>query len=193
MKKICLVDFDKTLISVDSILYIFYKEGMYLNLKLFVLGCIIFFTSKVLPKKNQFFFRNLFKKNILIQMSKFSSKKISYYAKFFQTKINIILVDFIKQNNYDEIIIISSSEENIIALTIKDIFEKVKIISNKLPKTDEKFRTCWNIKKVENLNLILGNLKKYNFELFTDSLDDKPLMKISNKVYKVENNIIREL
>lgn len=187
--KICLLDFDKTLIAEDSIRHIFIKEKIFLKPDFFALALIILIVN-FLPKKNQIFFRSLFKKKLLLYISTLPKFKIEKYINYFKEKLNKNLIDFIKKKDYDEIIVVSGSEKTIIERTIAGIFADIKIISNECPKKGEKFETSWNYKKLMKLEIFLGDLSIHDLDLYTDSFDDLPLIKICNYTYIVKRNSI---
>lgn len=186
MQKICLVDFDNSLIKLDSLVYITKQEKLYLKPNLFFKGVLLFFAF-LLPKKNQIFFRSIYKKSILFEIKKISEDRKNHYIKYFQKQINFFLLDLILRQKYDKIIIISASEKNIIKQTLEGVVKYDKIIANNFNKL-KNFVSCWNFKKLECLEEYLGNLDNYEFELYTDSFDDLPLMEISHKTYIINGN-----
>ena len=162
--KICLIDFDKTLINVDSCRYIFKKDKLYLKIPIYT---IIYLLNLTLPKRYQVKYRLIFKKKLY----QFIDDK---YIDYFKSQINHTLIDIIKGKRYDYIVIISSTKLDIIQHTLKDVFEVDCILSN-----------CWNIRKVEKLQRKFPYWNRHTFHLFTDSYDDKPLMKICKETYIV--------
>tara|TARA_S200000501_G_C20675400_1_gene678215 strand:- start:91 stop:660 length:570 start_codon:yes stop_codon:yes gene_type:complete len=178
--KIALIDFDKTLIKVDSLGQIFLKEKLYFNNKLFIYGSLLFF-CKCLPKNKQLFIRSLFKKNLLKKIKLLSEKKLDDYISNFKEKLNRDLVKGIKSENYDLIYVLSASEESIIEKVLDGELKVDAIISNKINQLSKNFRTCWGEEKLHRLKALIEIEKVKEIHVYTDSNDDKPLLDIATK------------
>jgi decaprenyl-phosphate phosphoribosyltransferase len=183
MQKVALVDFDKTLIGSDSLYFIFKKERFYLKPKLLFSG-LTAVLSLGLPKSYQIPFRSRFKKGLLEELKTLSKKRMAEYIQVFRTQLDKKIIGQVKAEQCEKVIVISGSEETIIRNTLSGMMVFDLIIANSMEKgSGGGFKTCWGQEKLERLKKELGDLKNYEFVLFTDSDDDRPLKEISSKVY----------
>tara|TARA_A100001015_G_scaffold302043_1_gene389756 strand:- start:746 stop:1315 length:570 start_codon:yes stop_codon:yes gene_type:complete len=184
--KIALIDFDKTLIEVDSLGLIFLKEKLYLNTKLFFYGFILFL-CKCFPKNKQLYIRSLFKKNLLKLIKLLPENKLDEYISDFKEKLNKDLVRDIKSENYDLIFVVSASEESIIEKVLDGELEVNAIISNKITHLSKNFITCWGVEKLHRLKELIEIEQFKEIHVYTDSYDDKPLLDIATKEIILKN------
>jgi len=199
VKTIALVDFDGTLIFADSLSYIFINEKWYFDWKLFVFG-IALFAVKLLFKdiNRQIPIRSIFKKRLLEKIGA-QPAIIDKYSTVFKPKINYKLIDFINSQNYDSIIIASASDENLIKNLIGGLLKLDAVLSNNYKNIerdiskDRNFETCWHSVKLNKIQKYFGDLRGIKFHLYTDSYDDAPLMRISEKIYFIQKGEINEI
>lgn len=187
--RIALVDFDRTLVRVDSLAYIFRQEKWYLQPKLAFLGLLVALVQ-VLPGSLQIDSRSLFKKALFKQLQKLPKATFRDYVTFFRSQINTVLVSWLKQKGYKQIIVLSASDKTLIEQTLKGSLRSSAILANR--KEDlTSFRTFWHREKVIQLQRTLGDLNRYALELYTDSYADLPLMQLSQKTYLITGSKMR--
>jgi phosphoserine phosphatase len=190
-KKITLVDFDGTLIRIDSLLYIFKCEKYYLNFNFILLAIRIFLFKYLKNYDKEIRARSIFKRQLLIRYkNNIPQSRITKYTNYFHQLLNTNLLDILSESN-ETTIIISASETKLIKSVIGTKIKNYIIIANKL---NNKFNTCYGKNKLIYLKKYLGgDLRKYSFTLYTDSFSDKPLMEICDKVYIVKNCKINKI
>lgn len=187
--KTIVFDFDKTLTHKDTLFDFFTfvsKKNIFFPLKVF-----IYFFAMFLHKIK--FIRNTSLKKFGIYLFIDGLEKSLFKhkcQKFSETIILNKLFASIKNINEANIYIVSASFENY----IKYLFpQPVKIVSSKISSiSDNKYvleRNAFSSKKViylkeEGINFI--------DQLYTDSLDDLPLAKISSEIYHVRGDMIKK-
>lgn len=190
MQNIAVVDFDRTILDVDSLKYILIKEKFYLNPKLFALGVLLFW-SIAFNRKNQLFARNLFKKRLLLLIDRLDKRKFDKYIEYFKNHLNHDLLRILNEN-YPKIFIVSASEATLIANVIAGQLNTFTVIANNMKRL-ENFETCWGINKVRFLQQKVGGEISAGFDAFTDSLDDRPLIMMSNRAFLVNKTKVQEI
>ncbi|MDP4119786.1 MAG: HAD family hydrolase [Bacillota bacterium] len=185
-KKIALVDFDETLIKVDSLAYILKKEKGFFDIPLIFCGFFIII-SKPFGDKAYIKARSYFKKRLLKLIKRLSQEKKNKYIVYFRNCINQNVFDHIKNNGYDEVTIVSAGEQHIISATVDGMLHINHIISNDWDHVDG-FVTCWGTEKVRRVKEIYKDSNHYHFTLLTDSFHDGPLMEMCNKTYLISKD-----
>lgn len=182
MSSICIVDFDETLLKVDSTRYIIRSEKLYFQPRIFAWGIVFIFAKFFLPKKLQLPIRYRAKYAILWELKKRGeARMLEKYSKIFAQFLNFELVKKI-QNSYQKVYVISAAWEPLIRATLEQAgISGWTVHGTKFTEDFSKFKTCWNINKVK----IVKELGIANFDLYTDSQDDRPLMELAEKTYMV--------
>jgi hypothetical protein len=183
MEKTCIVDFDETLLTIDSLRYILKKEKFFLYPPILFWGGLFFLFKNFLAKKNQIAIRKRVKFFIIKKIHLIGEEKIlSKYSSILSQYLNINLIDFLI-NNYKKRYIISSSWQSLIENVLKEKGIKGFIVFGVF--YSEKFvdfkNYYWNIGKV---SVIMEN-NIGEFDLFTDSYDDRPLMEKSKNAFLI--------
>ena len=187
--KVAIVDFDETLITLDSLVYIMKKEKWYLRPDFLFLGGLIAFLS-LFSKKTALKFRSALKKRILKKAKALSDTKKQKYIDIFKKAINTEVLEHIKSGGYDEVTIASAGERHIIDAVISGILPIALNISNNWDRLDD-FETCYGTEKLSRV-LAAYDAKSPDYYVYTDSMSDKPLMDIAKKTYFIENGKIKE-
>ncbi|MFA5022530.1 MAG: HAD family hydrolase [Patescibacteria group bacterium] len=175
----CVVDFDETLLSVDSTAYIIKNEKLYFNWRLVFWVAMFFLVKFFLPRRCQFAVRQRAKYAVLnILQKKGQDKMITKYAKIFSSRLDFELINHI-QKNYSKIYVISSAWQPLILATLASAgVAGFQVIGTVMTQNFADFRICWYTNKVA----VIQKMKLDKFDLFTDSDDDRPLMKLAQKV-----------
>ncbi len=186
-KKICLVDFDGTLVSIDTMRVFMIRELLFLNPK--ILGNIILLILYKFSGKNQIQIRSRLKYTLIKAYNSLTDLEKESYISLFKSKKNCDVIKHIKEGNYDKVLIVSACYSEIISNVLKDVLSYNVLIATEI-NCKEKFKTCWGEMKIEELNRFLtsDDLKNNDITLYTDSMDDLPLIKISDKVFFINKN-----
>ena len=190
MSRICLVDFDDTLIRTDSLKSIMDLEYWLCSPSLFAAGVKLFFCRAL--HKGEAGARNSFKKGMLRRYYELPEERVDSYVESLKATLNTEVVDKIKAENYDRIIVISASEENLIRRVLEGVFDEIDVIANSLEEGVE-FRTCYGAEKVRRLAEFMPDYSEHDIEVYTDSMSDRPLMEIAGHSYIVSEEGITEV
>lgn len=182
MEKVCVVDFDKTLLTVDSTKYMIFKERLYLRLPVLFWGMVFLFASILLPRGAQIPIRRRAKYQVLKAISSLGETPVlEKYSKIFSGLLNRELLKDIRRN-YKGIYVITSAWQPLVRATL----EKAGVMDFEIFGTEftinfKNFKTCWHEEKAK----LARRLGLSQFDLYTDSKDDEPLMKLASKVVMV--------
>ena len=192
MQKIAVADFDRTILNVDSLKHILIKEKLYLDPVLFALGVLLLANIALKRKRQkQLGARNLFKKRLLLLINRLDKLKFDKYVEYFKNHLNHDLLRTLNEN-YPKIFIVSASEETLIESVIAGQLNTFTVIANNMKRL-ENFETCWGINKVRFLQQKAGGVISSGFDVFTDSLDDGPLIMKSNRAFLVNNTEVKKI
>lgn len=196
MKNVCILDFDGTLVKKDTLKYIMVKEWFFRDFDLLFLLPVLLIKTLLLPRNKQIKIRSVVKQKILKNVKDLPIHKYRSYIEHFRENLNWTIINDLNKKDFDIIIVTSASEEGIIKDVLKNVLNVDHIISNKIDDINVKnFITCWHKEKVRRVeDLLFGlygeNHKKFKYTLFTDSIEDGPLIKYSDKtnyIKKVAN------
>ena len=190
MSRLCLVDFDDTLIRTDSLKSIMKSEHWLCSPPLFAAGVKLFFCRAF--HKGETDARNRFKEGMLRRFYKLPEEKVEEYASGLKDKLNTDVVDKIKSENYDALIVVSASEEKLIRRVLEGVFDEFDVIANSLEEAKE-FRTCYGAEKVRRLAEFMPDYADHDIEVYTDSMSDRPLMELATKSYLIKETGIEEV
>ena len=182
MDRVCVVDFDETLLTVDSTKYLVFRERLYLQLPILFWGLLFLLARAILPRSAQSGIRRRAKYLVLRALDKLGEEKIvEKYSKFFSKSLNFELLKKIRER-YKEVYIISAAWQAIIqgALAYAGVLD-FKIFGTRYTENFGDFSICWHEAKARQAR----ELGLSGFDLYTDSYDDEPLMKLANKVTMV--------
>ncbi len=206
MKKLCLADFDDTLILTDSLKTILISEKWFASPALLTAGVRLFLCR--LMRRGEFEARSEFKKRLLQKYAGLSDTTKEQYIDSLKEKINPVLADRIRSEGFDRIIILSASEEELIRSVIGGTFETCDIVANRIPsdrtsvktgsrgpehKPAEVFRTCYGGEKLRRLSEILPDYSEYRITVYTDSYSDRPLIEIADEAFLVEGTQVAQI
>lgn len=184
-KRLCLADFDDTLILTDSLKSIMRRERWLMSPSLFVSGLRLFICKRT--GRGELAARNRFKKRMMLKYRDLPASKKEQYYQELRGKINTSVITDIRNKNFDRIAIVSASEEILIHQVLGDALGKIEIIANKIPSDSAKdFRTCYGPEKVRRLAEVIPNYADYRITVYTDSYSDQPLIDIANEAYLVK-------
>jgi phosphoserine phosphatase len=190
MQNIAVADFDRTILDIDSLKYILIKEKFYLDPMLFALGVLLFWSIAFKTKK-QLYMRNLFKKRLLSLIDRLDKHKFDKYVAYFKNHLNQDLLGRLNEN-YSKIFIVSASEATLIQNVVEGQLNTFAVIANNM-KSLENFETCWGRNKVKLLQHNAGDKISSGFDVFTDSLDDRPLIMMSKRAFMVSKTEVQEI
>ena len=189
MNRLCLVDFDDTLIRTDSLKSIMNSEHWLCSPSLFAAGVKLFF-CRVLHS-GETGARNRFKEGMLRRYYKLPAERVDAYVDSLKAQLNTVVIDKIREENYDRIIVVSASEEKLIRRVLEGVFAEYDVIANSLEEGVE-FRTCYGAEKVRRLSEYMPGYADHDIEVYTDSMSDRPLMEIAKRSYLVRNGGIEK-
>lgn len=183
--KICVVDFDETLLEIDSVAYILTKERLFLYPKVLFWGGILFLFKPLLSKSRQIYLRRKLKFSIMNAIDSIGLEKVfNKYAKLLSQYLNDKLADFLLAN-YDRIYVVSSSFQDLIQMILKEgNMKNLQVFGTVFTPEFKDFSICWNVNKIDVIEK--NNIK--NFDLYTDSYDDKPLMARAKNTFLVKKS-----
>jgi len=178
MSAICIADFDETLLKADSTKYVIRAEKLYLVGNIFFWICLFFVATRLLPRRWQFFVRRKAKYAVLKELDRRGAQKIcDKYSKALLPFLNVELIRELKRD-YQAVYIVSSGWQPLIeSVLLKAGFAGMPVVATKLTENFRDFQTCWYTNKA----LAVQKLGLKDFDLFTDSQDDKPLMVLASK------------
>ena len=174
MSRLCLVDFDDTLILTDSLRTVMDSEHWLYSPSLFAAGVKLFFCRAI--RRGEAKARDRFKAGILRRFKELPEEKVSDYVAQFKGLLNTGLTERIAGEHYDRIIVISASEENLVRRVLDGVLDKFEVIANTADPSDD-FRTCYGEEKVRRT-------------VYTDSYSDRPLMQIANTSFLVKGRTV---
>lgn len=185
-RKICVVDFDKTLISVDSIFFILVRERLFLQPRILFWGIALVIVKLFASFKKQFYIRRKLKFEILKTFYSIKAGRIfDIYAPLLARRINRRLADYLL-DKYKRVYIISSSWRPLIEAVLKHegINNDWIIFGTEYKEDFRKFDICWNVNKLK----ILRENGIKDFDLFTDSWEDLPLIERAENYFIVNKD-----
>ncbi len=186
MKKIDVLDFDKTIYKKDSskqfFLFCITKKW---SLVKYLTGIIISFLL--------YFLRLISKESLKEYYFKFVrefddiDKIVDSFWKINKDYINNDLLNGCK----NDIVVVSASPEFLLKNVCKELKIK-KVIASKIDKNTGKFemKNCYGEEKVNRIKKELNNFEIIDF--YSDSLSDEPLARISKNPYLVKKNKIEK-
>lgn len=182
MARVCVVDFDETLLSVDSTKYMVFGERLYLRLPILFWGVGFLLVRLILPRAWQYPVRRRLKYLVLGELVRRGEKQmIEKYSKILSGFAVLELLDRIKIG-YSVVYVISSAWRPLVAAVLARVGAgEFKVIATELTPDFENFHICWHQEKAK----VARSLGLAGFDLFTDSYDDKPLMRLAKKVIMV--------
>lgn len=184
--KVVVFDFDKTLTLRDSNFGFFKfagKQQQFFTIRLLIyFGLLAFRKLKLLSNTK---LKNL---GLSLFLSKKSESDVLFiseeYAKTIQLN-NCVKDILLSQHKTGARVVIATAS---LTTYVKPIFPEIEVAGSELVYTSKQMRLknhCNKQKKVECLNKM--GIYKINV-LFTDSISDLPLAKISDEIYLVKNN-----
>lgn len=190
--KIAIVDFDKTLITVDSLVEIIFRQKFFYDLKLmwsfFLLAVAIFIARG--NKQKQIAARSKVKKR-LAYLFKTNEDRINIQdIPYLKTKLNLSVLSDLKSKSYDKIIVASASFEELIYNVCNNEIQLDKIVASKTNYTCKNYVTCWNSVKIWELEACIPDIWENEITVYTDSLDDAPLISKAKQVFWVDGENI---
>lgn len=162
MKKICFVDFDKTLINIDGIVLlvgVLKKERSVL----YIMFLIVFLFRK-------FEFIYFLFRNVLIKFSFIFHKKA--ILEVLKKEVNVSLVNRIMNSDYSEIFILSGNDKHLLKMFVNNI--PIGIVFSGIYGYDAKSPFFYNQKgdKLRNKHLLSGDYSNAVIDYYSDCEDD---------------------
>ena len=212
MKRLCLADFDDTLILTDSLKTVFLNEKWFFSPAMLAAGVRLFFCR--LTRKGEYEARCEFKRRLLIKYAELPDKTKRSYFRLLREKSNAALIKRIRDEGYDRIVILSASEENLIFEVLGNEPGDYEVIANRIPAavtqngdpspkqhgsdgsnslSPEEFRTCYGAEKIRRLSEVVPDYRNYRITVYTDSYSDKPLIDIANEAFLVKGVQITQI
>jgi len=182
MNDTCVVDFDETLLTVDSTTYLIFGERLYTNPFILFFGLLFLFVRTLFPRSWQIGIRRHAKYRVLKALHRSGEKRIvDAYSEKFAQLLNKSLLHTI-QNQYKHVYVISSAWRPIIQATLaKAGISNFNIIATEFTEDFANFSTCWHEEKAKKIQA----LRLAPFDFYTDSYDDAPLMRLAANVIMV--------
>ncbi|MFA5129318.1 MAG: HAD family hydrolase [Patescibacteria group bacterium] len=182
MEKTCVVDFDETLLTLDSTRYMLIKERLYLRLPILFFGLLFLLARALFPRTWQVGIRRRAKYATLLTLHRSGEDRvIQKYSKDFSQRLNTKLIDTLR-HTYQNIYVVSSAWRPLIQATLAEAgIADFQIIGTELTNDFSQFSTCWGEEKARRVQA----LALLPFDLYTDSKDDAPLMRMASNVIMV--------
>ncbi len=190
MSRLCLVDFDDTLIRTDSLKSIMNSEHWLCSPALFAAGVKLFLCKTF--HRGEAEARDSFKEGMLCRYYKLPEEKVEHYVDSLKSQLNTEVTDKIKAENYDRIIVVSASEEKLIRRVLDGVFAEFDVIANSLDEGSD-FHTCYGAEKVRRLAAFMPDYAQHEITVYTDSMSDRPLMEIAQRSFLVKDDGIEEV
>ena len=149
-KRLCLADFDDTLILTDSLKSIMRRERWLMSPALFAAGVRLFICKRT--SRRELDARNRFKKHMMLKYRDLPSAKKEQYYQELRGKINTSVITNIREKHFDRIAIVSASEEELIRQVLGDTLGEIEIIANIIPGT--------KIPSVQNEHIVFKQPKR---------------------------------
>lgn len=204
MKRLCIADFDDTLILTDSLKTIMLKERWFLSPTILTAGVRLFLCRLI--KKGEYEARSDFKKRLLLKYGRMPETVREEYIRSFREQINPVAVRRIREGRFDRTIILSASEEMLIGCVIGDMIGQFEVIANKIPPDStsvaaasripsqcRSFRTCYGAEKLRRLTEVIPDYSEYHISVFTDSWSDRSLIDIADEAFLVNRETITQV
>ena len=189
-KKMCIADFDKTLITVDSLVHIMFHEAWLFSPKI-IICCLVIVILKITGKDTAKV-RSLLKEQMLKHYYALPASKKDKYIRFFQTRLNGSVIDHITSAKPDIVVVVSASEESLIGDVLGNTLGDVSIIANNLS-GNKIFETCWGKNKAKRLKSEYTHLSDYIIITYTDSYSDQSLIDISQEAWMVKGKDVSKI
>lgn len=192
------VDFDETLIDLDSFSYMMRREKWFCRPAVTWAG--VGLSLSLVTHRREGEARSRFKEKLLGLYGEMEERKKQDYIRVFRGHLNRPLLDCIQKDHYDEIVILSASEEGLIARVLEGELSCTAVIANSLERRP--FTTCWGPEKVRRLkewmdeNPVPGCSAGESGRLLTsysDSDSDAPLLELSEHAYRVTGTEVRRI
>lgn len=186
MPKICVVDFDKTLLDTDSTVFILKKERLFLHPEILFWGTALYSLRRILPYEKQDYIRRHLKFAILRRLAGQREEILRKYSALLKPFLNIDLVGFLTQN-YEKIYVVSSAWQPLVVAVLREAgIKDWPVVATVYVPDFHNFRTCWYARKIDAVKNI--GLGAGGFDLFTDSHEDMPLSRMANKTFWVKDS-----
>lgn len=177
----CIVDFDDTLLKTDSLRYILKRERLYLNPSILWWGAWLFVLQFILPRPKQLWARNRLKFKLINILEEKREYYLQKYTPYFISYINFDLVNKLK-SEYSQLLVVTASWEPLVKKILNDAGLFFVVYGTVRKENFKDFYTNWNINKLK----VINSLNLSNFDLYTDSCDDAPLIRLANKVVYIK-------
>lgn len=178
------VDFDKTLITIDSTTRML-RDGYAFGSPVIVWwGIVLGFAQLILSYDHQGFVRRKFRHALFREIyRRGASDVIMDYAEKLSPFVNVGLVEYISER-YNKIYVSTSAWKDLVEATLvrKNIRGWI-IHGTEYHEDFHKFYTCWHRAKVDRLKVCGVE----HFDVFTDSEEDRPLMDAADRIFLVKD------
>ncbi|MBR5420640.1 MAG: haloacid dehalogenase-like hydrolase [Lachnospiraceae bacterium] len=192
-ERLCLLDFDDTLIAGDSLKLIMKREGWLFSPSLFLAGVGIAVCR--LFRRDELKARSRFKYLLLKKYGKLSEEKKNGYIRMLRERIRPELVSAVKDGKYDRVVVLSASEEALIREVMDGVLSLDEIIASHIgaEQGPEDFRTCYGGEKRRRLKEAIPDYADCDICVYTDSYSDQPLIELAGEAFLVEKGGIRRI
>ena len=182
-KTLALIDFDKTIISVDSFIYILKKERWFFNIR--IIWKVIEILIAKLNHKDELEKRSSLKYILLSKYQFLPEEEKQKIVCQMKQKINVDVIMSIRNMHPDLIVIASASETSLIDAVTKDVLNVNYIIANDYIADGASFRTCYGEEKAKRFKEAITDYQDYDIYVWTDSLSDKPIIDLAKEYHHV--------
>jgi phosphoserine phosphatase len=185
------VDFDGTLVDGDSLRDLMRAESLWRDLRLGLLGALLLLLTRILPPRYQLRWRSRFKRRLLELMARVPTERFQAHVELYRRRLNTSVIRAIERGGYERIVVVSASLEGFIHAVLEGVLKADAVIACAYPKEGQPFVTCWHAEKVRRLEGA-GFLPHVNMHLYTDSMDDLPLVEYASRVFWVKRGRLHE-
>lgn len=179
------VDFDKTLITIDSTVLMLRDGYAYSSFSILFWGVVLWVVRFVLPYSRQIFIRRKFRYALFKEIYRRGAVDIlTRYVEKLTPYVNEDLIRYVSEH-YDKVYVSTTAWKDLVEAILARKNIRGWIVHGTEYNTDfHRFYTCWHEAKVERLKACgVGH-----FDVFTDSEEDQPLMNAADHVFLVKGN-----
>ncbi|MBI2989758.1 MAG: haloacid dehalogenase-like hydrolase [Candidatus Magasanikbacteria bacterium] len=179
------VDFDKTLLTVDSTMRMLRDGYTYSSPIILWWGIVLFGVRFILPYQRQVFFRRKFRHALFKEVYRRGAARVTdEYAEKLFPFVNEDLVRYINEQ-YNRVYVSTAAWKDLVEAILARKNIKGWIVHGTEYDPDfNRFSTCWHMAKVDRLKT--ENLE--HFDVFTDSEEDRPLMDAADRIFLVKGS-----
>lgn len=184
MKKAVVVDFDKTLVKVNSF-ELFYKELVRLSIRKYDLTLLLFLVFELVIRKARLITHAELKRRLLLflnrkNLSNFIGEFVDTLYKTVENRVLEVSLEY-KKKGYRIYLSTAAPELYVIPFLSKLKFEFDEVICSPIPNSSIEWKENLNENKKQNTLSLLASQGDELAVILTDHKDDLPLLRINKE------------